>query len=274
MCCFSVSIAPRRWWQRLRGRTADNAVHVARTRILARRIDPKTQALVYQMDFGSKGDVAMILPLPVAADAIDGGVHFIDLSGWADLFTRLDALFPRPEAGVRKNLARAAGPMQSLPVLRVGSFEASVVPSPAEFVRLDSRFRMPPSFFAALPAYRDYAFAVFKLAPGLEQRVHPMALRFATRDPLRLFFPTVHVHDGRVHRRAAFDHALYWQVADKPAAAEQVADPPTHAQLGGVDGRWPPGDVLSTNEWLVRCELRGSLPNIDTWIDREGRAFA
>ena len=27
----------------------------------------------------------------------------------------------------------------------------------------------------------------------------------------KLFFPTVHIHDGKVHKTAAFDHALYCQ---------------------------------------------------------------
>ncbi len=89
-------------------------------------------------------------------------------------------------------------------------YVASFVPSVADFVRLDPRFRLPEVLFDAVPHYADYGFAVFQLAPG-KVTVHPMALRFPTRDPDRLFFPTVHVHDGRFHAKAKFDHALYFQ---------------------------------------------------------------
>ena len=44
---------------------------------------------------------------------------------------------------------------------------------------------------------------------------HPMAFEFPRRDPDTLFFPTVHVHDGRVHAEARFDHSLFWQ-SDPP----------------------------------------------------------
>jgi hypothetical protein len=38
-----------------------------------------------------------------------------------------------------------------------------------------------------------------------------MAFELPTRRPDALFFPTLHVHDRRVHPRAAFDHVLYAQ---------------------------------------------------------------
>ena len=71
----------------------------------------------------------------------------------------------------------------------------------ADFARLDERFRLPEVLFDAVPHYVDYGFAVFQLRPG-NVTVHPMALTFPTRAPDRLFFPTVHVHDGASGRRA------------------------------------------------------------------------
>jgi hypothetical protein len=58
--------------------------------------------------------------------------------------------------------------------------------------------------------YRDHGFAVFKLKPG-EAKIHPMAFSFPRRDTKTLFFPTVHIHDGKVHPKAGFDHGLYCQ---------------------------------------------------------------
>jgi hypothetical protein len=39
-----------------------------------------------------------------------------------------------------------------------------------------------------------------------------MAFTFPTRHPDTLFFPTVHIHDGKVHAEEDFDHELYCQV--------------------------------------------------------------
>ena len=41
-----------------------------------------------------------------------------------------------------------------------------------------------------------------------------MAFSFPRHDPDRLFFPTVHIHDGHVYSVAQFDHSLYYQPDD------------------------------------------------------------
>jgi len=38
-----------------------------------------------------------------------------------------------------------------------------------------------------------------------------MAFEFPRADAKKLFFPTVHIHDGQVHAQATFDHTLYCQ---------------------------------------------------------------
>ncbi len=38
-----------------------------------------------------------------------------------------------------------------------------------------------------------------------------MAFDFPRKNPDVVFFPTVHIHDGKVHKTARFDHALYAQ---------------------------------------------------------------
>jgi len=58
-----------------------------------------------------------------------------------------------------------------------------------------------------------------------------MAFTFPNALGSQLFFPTVHIHDGKVHERAQFDHLLYcqsskmgraavadWRASDLPAA--------------------------------------------------------
>jgi hypothetical protein len=163
---------------------------------------------------------------------------------------------------------RFAPPVPRLKVHEVGSFVASFVPHRDDFHRLEPRFRMPDAVWDALPDARDFGFAVFQLKPGTHQ-IHPMAMRFRTRFPSRLFFPTVHVHDGRVHATAKFDHALYYQ---HPRLTEmpKVTPLPAFFEGGRVSFFGPRSDYggVVHAEWpLLLQSLRGRLPNEDTYVD-------
>jgi hypothetical protein len=153
---------------------------------------------------------------------------------------------------------------KKLEVVRVGSFEASFVPTLKDFSRLDERFRLPANTWAQLPGYGDYGFTVFKLKPG-NTKVHPMAFSFPRRDPNALFFPTVHIHDGKVHPKADFDHALYCQ----PSANAQ---PEIHGweESYANAGRFMQVDkakgLILADQHCYRKELRGRLPNRDTLV--------
>jgi hypothetical protein len=97
---------------------------------------------------------------------------------------------------------------------------------------------------------------VFQLAPG-KVTVHPMAMTFPTRDPDRLFFPTVHVHDGRFHDTAKFDHALYFQ---RPSSAPE---PDEHGWMKPTKSY---AELVLPDHVMARRTLRGKLPNEDVWI--------
>ncbi|MCW1922216.1 hypothetical protein OKA05_06605 [Luteolibacter arcticus] len=247
MCCFS-----------------GNVTFVRGTRIFSRITEGGRQAVVYQMEFGAKQELAMILPLPVAKGADEKAVKFIDLSGYKDLFRDLRSGFPFPRAvsrGRDEPLAAAAGGL--LEVKQVGAYEASFVPTVKDFTRLDPRFRLPAETWQALPAYADHGFAVFKLRAG-EQEVHPMAFTFPTRHPETLFFPTVHIHDGKVHPEEDFDHDLYCQVArtglfamtrwqeserlasafTKPENAEQLIVGDAHVYRRSLVGKMKNEDII------------------------------
>jgi hypothetical protein len=204
MCCFS-----------------QNVRRVANTRIFSRRLDEARQGIAYQMEFAADLDLAMILPLPVVPGSGENAVKFINLNGYGNFFGDLDRAFPRIETLSRsKERPAAAGVAPKLAVQSVGSFEASFVPTVADFGRLDERFRIEPEIWGKIPGYADYGFAVFKLKKG-EHKVHPMALSFPSRHPGKLFFPTVHIHDGEVHQKEHFDHELYCQVA-RPGLFEMM----------------------------------------------------
>lgn len=189
-------------------------ISVGGTKIFVRGLADGRQALVYSMNYSSQVDMAMVLPLPTPSAPREDAVEFIDLSGYDRFFEDMDKGFPTypgPKGvmlGVTLSIEEA--PPRILEVHNVGSFEASFVPTSGDFSRLDSRFRLPDGVLDALPIYRDYSFAVFKLKSGA-RKAHPMAFSFPRRNAKELFFPTVHVHDGTVPQEAQFDHTLYSQ---------------------------------------------------------------
>ena len=191
--------------------------HVSATHIFARRVDGQ-QVVAYEMNLSTPTETAMVLPVPVLRGTGEDALRFINLERYTSFFDDLDELFA-PE---REHFYGADydGPMEVLEMLEVhnvGSFEASYVPTAADFQRLDPRFRLPPGIWDSLPAINDYGFAVFKLAAGKEARIHPMAFTFPTRWPDKIVFPTIHVHDGSVHETAQFDHRLFCQLGDVDA---------------------------------------------------------
>lgn len=194
MCCFS------------------RPVKVSGTQIFARRASPKSQYLVYSMKVAAKDDLAMILPLPVPAKTPEAGVKFIDLSRYPEFFADLARGFKSDEAPGSSGASRGdGGKGKTLKVVDVGAFQASFVPTAGDLDRLAPGFRLPKKIWKALPAYETYGFAVFKLK-AKHEAFHPMAFEFPTTYATELFFPTVHVHDGKLHDEAAFDHALYCQL--------------------------------------------------------------
>jgi len=195
MCCFSRKVTS-----------------VSATRIFARLVPNNRQALVYSMHLDTPEDVAMILPIPVAAGSGEDAVKFHALDEYPEFFKHLEALFPKPPVTRTARMPAAAGLTKSEPlkVVEVGSFNASFVPTVNDFARLDSQFRLPDDVWAKIGAYSKFGFAVFKLRKG-NSKVHPMAFDFPTALDAKLFFPTVHIHDGAVHALAEFDHILYAQ---------------------------------------------------------------
>jgi hypothetical protein len=194
MCCFSRPVE-----------------EVKNTRIFARVGAKGNQVIVYQMALDAKEDLAMVLPIPVAKGTGEDGVTFFDLSGYPGLFEDLGRLFPMPKSagepfgGVSRGVGAAKLKVQS-----VGAYDASFVPGLADFSRLDERFRLPVGVWDEVPGYAGFGFAVFKLK-AVHGEVHPMAFVFPTATPEQVFFPTLHIHDGKVHDKEVFDHTLYLQ---------------------------------------------------------------
>lgn len=220
MCCFSAGVEG-----------------VDSTRIFARRSGPNRQVLVYQMKLRASQPVAMILPVP------GSDLRFISLQDYPDFFEQVKDAFPRPAAlnGLLSD---------DLAVEEVGDFIASFVPTMADFSRVDPRFRLPET---TLRGYEDYAFAVFQLK-AMKAEAHPMAFEFTTRSQ-ELFFPTVHVHDGKRHPKAKFAHDLYAQGVQWDWRSYVPMGQRVKAPEGLID---PAGFVFHRG-------LYGELPNEDYW---------
>ncbi len=252
MCCFSGPIRD-----------------VSATRIFARWIpvsegQPFHQCVVYQMNFAADRDLSMILPIPVPPASPEKAVQFIDLSRHEDFFQKLNQLFPvvRTFARAPSAAREAAGSQGKLEVVSVGSFEASFVPTVKDFSRLDERFRLPTQVWDELPAYKNWGFAVFKLKKDAHT-VHPMAFTFPRASVEKgLFLPTVHIHDGKVHARADFDHHLYIQYHSNykgPQGWEESSALPSSQFLTSVKG------LIDRSAHVYRKKMHGEFKNADVW---------
>jgi hypothetical protein len=203
----------------------------------------------------------MILPIPVPPRSDEDAVRFRSLKHYPELFEDLDGLFqPPPSRGF--GVEQGALSLPLLAVHSVGAFEASFVPSLADFARIDPRFRIPPGTIDRVPDYADWGFAVFQLAPVKEPTaIHPMALEFPTRAPAQLFFPTVHVHDGKLHREAEFSHRLYAQGVDEHGAWES-----SPRSLRRLPEKRHGEELFDLGAPMLRREMFGTYPNRDTWV--------
>jgi hypothetical protein len=246
MCCFS--------------RPVD---YVAGTSIFARP-SKAGQYLVYSMTLKAGSDLAMILPIPTPKASKEDAVTFINLEKYSDFFDDLRAGFPEPHPASRGDSLGAPKPQLAVPklkVVEVGSFVASFAPAIKDFSRLDEQFKLPEGTWDKLPQYKDYGFAVFKLKKG-EHKVHPMAFEFPRANRSKLFFPTVHIHDGKVHAEAHFDHSLYCQGADTRTRWTESPQPASFfvKKLDETKG------IVDGKAHVYRKQMVGNFKNEDVWL--------
>src|SRR5688500_7455818 len=133
------------------------------TQIFARGVGER-QILVYQMTYAAENPLAMVLPLPVVPGSGEAALRFINLEDCPHFFEELDRGFARRShaAGSLFGDVGAAVEEATLKVHEVGDYQASYVPRPEDFGRLDERYRLPADLWLRLNTYRDWGFAVFK----------------------------------------------------------------------------------------------------------------
>ena len=270
MCMFSGKV------EEVSGTSIFGRVGPGGRQVMAYQMEYKSQEIPAPSDgdgyFDPRGaseegsQLAMILPIPIdLVEGADQDVHFIDMSSNPDFFGKLSRMFDSTSRS--RSLGFSA---KGLDVHQVGSFEASYVPSIPDFYRLDKRFRLPEGTWDKLGGYDDFGFVVFKLRAGA-RKVHPMAFSFPTRWPSKVFFPTLHVHDGEVHDTEMFDHALYaeflpgdhastrafprrgWSTLLLSKAVAQALDQDALVMRGDSD--------------IARKTIKGEAPNMDVILD-------
>jgi len=246
MCCFSQPVD-----------------YVAGTNIFARPAKGSGQYLVYSMTLKVGTDLAMILPIPTPKASKEDAVDFLNLEKYPDFFEDMRTGFPmpRPLSRSKDDTPPPAAAAPKLKVVEVGSFVASFVPTVKDFARLDDQFKLPEGTWGKLPQYKEYGFAVFKLKKG-EHKVHPMAFQFPRADERKLFFPTVHIHDGKVHERAGFDHSLYAQGADTMGRWTESPQPAEMfmTKLDQAKG------IVAGKDHVYRRQMVGTFKNEDVWL--------
>jgi hypothetical protein len=245
MCCFSRSVEK-----------------VADTNIFARAGKEGKQLLVYSMFLSAREELAMILPIPTPKASKEDAVRFISLEDYPGFFKDLLKGFPTRGTKNGGEKDKSSGKAhEKLKVVEVGSFEASFVPAVKDFSRLDERFRLPAKTWDELPTYKDYGFVVFKLKKGAA-KVHPMAFEFPRAEKKKLFFPTVHIHDGKIHKTAMFDHALYSQTSGEDTI-DWTESPQPAGFFVKIDKT---AGIVEKNAHVYRRLIKGKKKNEDTWL--------
>ena len=256
MCCFSQPV-----------------ISVNNTQIFARLSGNGTQFLAYQMNYESRDQNAMILPLPVHQPVTDKTLNFIDLKDYDAFFDDLADGFPfHTPTSIGCSASFDPASRDKLKVFEVGNYIASFVPTISDFDRLDSIFTLPKETWANIPGYQNFGFAVFQLAAG-SLKPHSMAFEFQSASDA-LFFPTLHIHDGEVHDSEDFDHILYMQHAGLDSRVYGYENSHVEDQSTGlIRSKYAASHFCSLdksarlidgNLLVHRKIVRGNLPNSDT----------
>lgn len=174
---------------------AGSVERVSKTRIIVAPTSDGRQFTAYSNSVVSRSTKnAMILPVPTG-----GEITFVNLENSPDLMQACENLFPKPDV-TSNNTSWGFGAGFSskspLPVEKVGGYSCSIVPSLADFDRINPDVFVLPKNTAELlkKTYPEgYSFIVCQFEREVNE--HPIAYTHPMRDG-KLFIPTFHGHDG------------------------------------------------------------------------------
>eukprot|EP01128_Nolandella_sp_AFSM9_P006387 TRINITY_DN3269_c0_g1_i1.p1 TRINITY_DN3269_c0_g1~~TRINITY_DN3269_c0_g1_i1.p1 ORF type:complete len:288 (-),score=23.86 TRINITY_DN3269_c0_g1_i1:160-1023(-) len=277
MCIFNVKVGVVRSTRILvsltsGGRQAtvyENAVSVVGT---TRRQSQaaKKAALEKKVKEDRNNANAMILPCPLSPghDVIP-----LDFSKDSFSFAQLEKAFPQPrrtKARARKGRRDRSGG-EKLKVVQVGAYSVSIAKSLLDLTLIDSDvFKVNE---AILPALKEryssgfgFVICAFNAANKIEP--HPIGYIHDAPDVNSLFVPTLHIHDGEVHKKESFDHNIYSINTDNlsgSSPADLSKKYGTNAMLSMSEGLESKilGQYLAEINNIRRMAIRGMQDNVD-----------
>jgi hypothetical protein len=101
--------------------------------------------------------------------------------------------------------------------------------------------------------------------------VHPMAFSFPRRHPSVIYFPTLHIHDGKIHEQAEFDHILYCQAGgldDGDLEGWEVSTRIAKEVMNKI--AYKKYDIIDPYLRVARREIIGIRENADTLVAQNG----
>ncbi len=167
---------------------------VSNTRILVAPLNKgKRQLTVYSNQVNIDNPVAMILPFPQSNTEF----RFFDLTNYTDLFKDLNRLvFPIPlSRGFLNNSSRSKSLNNSLTVVQVGSYKASVAENVDDLDRINtSVFKFEPLALEFLKTNYSQGFGFVIAQMDQSKNYHPFGYIHGMLSNGRMFIPTMHFH--------------------------------------------------------------------------------
>jgi len=219
---------------------------LAKTRLLAVAGINGTQLTVYQNNARSETKNAMILPVPTT-----NGLSLIDMTQYKDIFSQLSTYFPKLK------FTRSAHSKNTLKVHYVGSYQASIVNSLADFDRLDTSFRLNPTVKNILEThYPHFGFIVCQLLEG-KNDYEPFAYTHQIVGD-KVFIPTRHYHgEGSPEIFSDWDHEIYSVGCCAPDARHTTQESPEIENLCAHAG------IKNQDSLLSKIGIHGYYKNYD-----------
>jgi hypothetical protein len=174
--------------------------------------DNLRQITIYSNEVATREKNAMILPVPNPES-----IELLDLSKYSKFFEDCESCFIKlPTLSLTRSFHPEYAYASILPVVQVGSYLASIVPSFDDFVRIDrSIFDIDDNLLPMLAKhYREgFGFILCVLDEG-SHTYHPFAYTHKMKEPNRLFIPTRHYHPGESNSYADWDHTIYSPITE------------------------------------------------------------
>ncbi len=230
--------------------------------------DRTRQIVIYTNKVDSPLENAMILPVPNPLS-----VELLNFSHYKDIFEDCNKCFRflddsyNDSHNTRALYASASLPSRPpLPVYTVGSYQASIVPSFADFDRLNLKIlRVNPEVFKLLKDTYDssFGFIVCQLRTGSHQ-YHPFAYTHDIHSSRLLFTPTLHYHLGESSVTADWDHIIYSPMTDLYTTGRYVFKNTNDVDWKKIPEayRWPSQGYFTMNRHCIQ----GNKKNKDLWL--------